>query len=83
MYSGGPNVDCPYCSAENSRVVNSRGRPGGKEVYRRRECPACGLRWTTREVILTAGRYEVDAKTSKALLRQIQELATGIAPVRS
>ncbi|MFC6592191.1 transcriptional regulator NrdR [Deinococcus lacus] len=40
---------CPYCSAPDSRVVNSRASDDGTSIRRRRECPACGRRFTTYE----------------------------------
>lgn len=43
---------CPYCGAEDSRVIDSREVEGGTEVRRRRECLTCRRRFTTYE------RYE-------------------------
>ncbi|WP_457637474.1 transcriptional regulator NrdR [Oceanithermus sp.] len=40
---------CPYCGAEDTRVVDSRPSDGGLAIRRRRECPACGRRFTTYE----------------------------------
>lgn len=42
-------MHCPYCDAEESRVVDSRLAADGCQVRRRRECPACGARFTTVE----------------------------------
>jgi transcriptional repressor NrdR len=42
---------CPYCG-EPSHVLESRPAEGGAAVRRRRECQACGRRYTTFE------RYE-------------------------
>ncbi len=41
---------CPTCQAHDSRVVDSRLSPDGDKVRRRRECVACGERFTTYEV---------------------------------
>ncbi len=38
---------CPYCRQRDSRVVDSR--TGEHEIRRRRECTACGGRFTTYE----------------------------------
>lgn len=38
---------CPECGDLDSRVVDSR--PAADAIRRRRECPACGARWTTHE----------------------------------
>lgn len=40
---------CPFCSAEDTRVVDSREADDGDAVRRRRECAACGERFTTYE----------------------------------
>jgi len=40
---------CPFCRHEDSRVVDSRLNDGGSSVRRRRQCPACGRRFTTYE----------------------------------
>jgi len=42
-------MNCPYCGAEDTRVVDSRPSDGGLAIRRRRECPACGRRFTTYE----------------------------------
>ena len=42
---------CPYCSHDDSRVIDSRDAGAG--VRRRRECLRCGLRFTTYERIQT------------------------------
>ena len=42
-------MQCPFCSDDGNRVIDSRlGRDGG-EIRRRRECDECGRRFTTRE----------------------------------
>lgn len=40
---------CPYCSETSTRVVDSRLTEPGDAVRRRRECEACGQRFTTYE----------------------------------
>lgn len=40
---------CPFCQARDSRVIDSRELSGGDSIRRRRECPACGRRFTTYE----------------------------------
>ncbi len=41
---------CPFCKEDDSRVVDSRTVDEGLAVRRRRECSACGRRFTTAEV---------------------------------
>lgn len=45
---------CPWCKAENSRVVDSRDVNSGESIRRRRQCVACGRRFTTYERVETA-----------------------------
>jgi transcriptional repressor NrdR len=41
---------CPFCKATNNdRVIDSRLTEGGNAIRRRRECLACGRRYTTKE----------------------------------
>jgi len=40
---------CPYCKGHESRVIDSRDVREGDEIRRRRECAACGRRFTTYE----------------------------------
>jgi len=46
-------VKCPRCGEDNDRVVDSRAVRDGGAVRRRRECLACGERFTTYEAIET------------------------------
>ncbi len=42
---------CPECDATDNRVVDTRTSRGGRAVRRRRECLACGTRFTTYEYV--------------------------------
>jgi transcriptional repressor NrdR len=46
---------CPWCQADDDRVVDSRPADGGGSIRRRRECAACGRRFTTFERIEEVG----------------------------
>lgn len=46
-------MKCPYCSFEESKVIDSRSADDGERIRRRRECLKCGKRFTTHEVIET------------------------------
>ena len=45
-------MNCPACQAPDSRVLDSRPAENNS-IRRRRECPACGKRFTTYEVVET------------------------------
>ena len=40
---------CPYCKKTEDKVIDSRGSGEGATIRRRRECLACGRRFTTYE----------------------------------
>jgi transcriptional repressor NrdR len=42
---------CPFCASEEDKVVDSRAAQDGRSVRRRRECLACGKRYTTYEYV--------------------------------
>ena len=43
------DVRCPYCAEDDDKVVDSRANDDGSAIRRRRECLACGHRFTTFE----------------------------------
>ena len=42
-------MKCPYCGSPDSKVLDSR--PADDRIKRRRECEACGKRFTTYEAV--------------------------------
>ncbi|HIR51848.1 MAG TPA: transcriptional repressor NrdR [Candidatus Onthovicinus excrementipullorum] len=44
-------MKCPFCSYEESKVIDSRPTDEGERIRRRRECMKCGKRFTTYEII--------------------------------
>ena len=46
-------MKCPYCACEDSKVIDSRPTDDSERIRRRRECNACGKRFTTYEVVET------------------------------
>ena len=46
-------MKCPVCNFPDCRVLDSRPSSEGASIKRRRECPGCGKRFTTYEVIDT------------------------------
>lgn len=44
---------CPFCSQDNTRVVDSRPVEDNNAIRRRRMCDACGRRFTTYEKVET------------------------------
>lgn len=68
---------CPYCQHMEDRVVDSRSSREGRAVRRRRECLACGRRFTTYEYIeerplqVVKRNGEVEAYDRRKLLTSI------------
>jgi len=44
-------MHCPFCPNEDTRVIDSRVAEDGSSIRRRRECPACGERFSTVEQV--------------------------------
>ncbi len=69
---------CPWCKAENDRVVDSRSAGGGQAIRRRRECLSCRRRFTTFERIEEVGLIVVKRDGSKDAFDR-EKVASGIA----
>ena len=70
-------MKCPFCSYEDSRVIDSRSVENGVSIRRRRECPSCGRRFTTYE------KYEetplvVNKKDGRRELFDTSKLLSGL-----
>lgn len=76
-------MQCPFCSHDDTRVVDSRLAGEGSQVRRRRECISCGERFTTYEtaellmprIIKTDGTREPfnDEKLLNGILRALEK----------
>jgi len=53
QYEGGRFMKCPYCSSDNTRVIDSRPADDNNAIRRRRLCEDCGKRFTTYEKVET------------------------------
>lgn len=56
---------CPYCAADNDKVIDSRASDGGLVIRRRRECLGCGKRFTTYERVEKTSRLAVVKKDGR------------------
>ena len=50
---GGYSMKCPFCSSDNTRVIDSRPADDNSSIRRRRLCDDCGKRFTTYEKVET------------------------------
>ncbi len=46
-------MKCPYCNAEDTKVIESRAADENTAIRRRRQCEGCGRRFTTYEKLET------------------------------
>lgn len=68
-------MKCPHCGHEDSKVTDSR--TDGDSVRRRRQCLACGFRFTTHERVQT-GNLVIIKKDLRREEFSREKLATGI-----
>lgn len=82
---------CPYCSAFDTRVVDSRADDDGLSIKRRRVCPNCQRKFTTYEyierpviyVVKKDGRRELfdPEKIKKGLIKACQKRPVAIEEI--
>lgn len=85
-------MQCPFCNAQTTRVLETRTTPDGK-VRRRRECLLCRERFTTYEVVELSlprvikqdGRRELfdEKKLRGGLLRALHKRPVGTDEVEA
>lgn len=76
-------MHCPFCGADDTKVIDSRLVAEGDSVRRRRECVSCGERFTTFEVAELVMPYVVkrdgtrepfnEEKMRRGLLRALEK----------
>ncbi len=86
-------MHCPFCGAEDTKVVDSRLVAEGDQVRRRRQCLSCHERFTTYEVaelvmpriIKQDGTREPfdEAKLRAGLLRALEKRPVSIESIES
>lgn len=86
-------MKCPFCSFEDSRVIDSRSVENGASIRRRRECPSCGRRFTTYEKYEEAplvvnkkdGRRELfdGMKLLNGLLKAFEKRPVSMEPIQN
>ncbi|GAB1264091.1 transcriptional regulator NrdR [Aurantivibrio infirmus] len=86
-------MHCPFCSTDDTKVIDSRLVSEGDQVRRRRECLSCHERFTTYEVaelmmpkiIKTDGTREPfdDAKLRAGLQRSLEKRPVSVESIES
>ena len=85
-------MKCPFCSHENTRVIDSRPADENNSIRRRRVCDECGKRFTTYEKVETIPliiikkdntRDQYDrSKIEKGILRACYKLPISAAEIQ-
>jgi transcriptional repressor NrdR len=70
-------MKCPYCGHLGDKVVDSRESKEGDVIRRRRQCLACGKRFTSRERLEDI-EYRVIKKDGNREAFQRQKLIAGL-----
>lgn len=69
---------CPFCQADKDSVVDSRPSEEGASIRRRRECTACGKRFTTYERAERTERLTVVKKDGSRVAFDTDNVMRGI-----
>lgn len=86
-------MHCPFCGAHDTKVIDSRLVAEGDQVRRRRECQACGERFTTFEsaelvmprIVKTNGSREPfnEDKLRAGLLRALEKRPVSLEQIEA
>ena len=84
-------MKCPFCQNTENKVLDSRSADESNAIRRRRECLACGKRFTTYETVETTpllvikrnqSRQPFDIeKLKRGLIRACEKRPVGIAEI--
>ena len=58
-------MKCPYCNAADTKVIDSRPADDNSSIRRRRQCEACGKRFTTYEKLETMPLMVIKKENSR------------------
>lgn len=71
-------MKCPFCKEARDKVIDSRSSEGGRVIRRRRECLACGRRFTTYEKIGESFKLSVVKKDSSRIPYERDKIIAGL-----
>ncbi len=71
-------MQCPFCNADNDKVIDSRSSEGGKVIRRRRECVGCHRRFTTYERVEQTARLMVIKKDGRRVPFDRENILRGV-----
>lgn len=70
---------CPFCNANDDKVIDSRSTEGGRVIRRRRQCLSCEKRFTTYERVEQASRLMVVKRDGSREPFDRDKVARGVA----
>jgi transcriptional repressor NrdR len=70
---------CPYCERDKDKVTDSRPSDSGDAIRRRRECLACGKRFTTYERVERTERLMVVKRDGTRVPFDPEKVMRGLA----
>ena len=70
-------MKCPFCSHENTRVIDSRPAEENNSIRRRRVCDECGKRFTTYEKVETIPLIVIKKDNNRELYDR-SKIETGV-----
>ncbi len=70
---------CPFCHANDDRVIDSRSTEAGRVIRRRRQCNKCERRFTTYERVEQASRLMVVKRDGSRVPFDRDNILKGIA----
>ena len=70
-------MKCPFCSFEESKVIDSRPTADGDRIRRRRECLKCSKRFTTYEIVETMPIIVIKKDNTREVFSR-EKLMTGL-----
>jgi len=68
-------MQCPFCRLDQDRVLDTRSIGDGNAIRRRRECLACGKRFTTYERVEVSPRMVIKKDQRRELFNREKMLA--------
>ncbi len=69
---------CPFCKADNDKVIDSRSSDGGRIIRRRRQCLSCSRRFTTYEKISESFKLNVVKKDNSRVPYDREKILHGL-----
>lgn len=69
---------CPYCTADDDKVIDSRASDGGEAIRRRRICNQCGKRFTTYERVEKTARLMVVKRDGSRVPFDAESILRGV-----